>query len=269
VRQRIVTDLRARVGELVAGRETLLSRVTEWQCAVRDGDADAVDLAEFIAMLTSDILELEHRSVTAEQREAGLEEQLLRAREQGYVESGAAEQGKATEATKVTTPSEPPEVATTPPINATAPPDNATAPAVIVPVRDDLESRIDALIRLGRSGEATAFDAISPWLIATEPRVRAAAYQALGHLFEYNPARLEPHLRRGVADSDARVRRRVVLTAAAARGLNCQPLLDPLQRDLDPQVRRLVKEVLRRLSPTPGGDDADEPAARVSGAQGS
>ena len=73
-----------------------------------------------------------------------------------------------------------------------------------------------------------------------------------------------------------------LLSATAARGLDCQALLDPLQRDADPQVRRLVKEVLRRLSPgrdAPAGttpardelpaDSADEPAARVAGAQGS
>ena len=299
-RERIVTDLRARVGGLVAGRETLLSRVTEWQCAIQEGNADAVDLAEFIAMLTGDILEIEHRRVAAEQRGASLEEQLLRAREQGFVEAGAAaspgqraepaagvqvaevagtaEAATATRSTALADATPPPDDATAPPTVATVPHATAPAPAASPPVADSIESRIDTLIRLGRSGEVKAFDAISPSLTATEPRVRAAAYQALGHLLERDPARLEPHIRVGVADLDSRVRRRVVLAATAARGLDCHSLLEPLQRDPDPQVRRLVNEVLRRMSPgrdTPGrdpagpADGADEPAARVAGAQGS
>jgi hypothetical protein len=249
-REKIVADLRARVGGLVAGRETLLTRVTEWQCAVQEGNGDAVDLAEFIAMLTGDILEIEHRRVAAEQRGASLEQQLLRAREQGYVESGAA---------------------TAPANDATEIPTAATEPTP-PPVAENIESRIDALIRLGRSGEPKAFDAIVSSLTAAEPRVRAAAYQAVGNLLEHDPDRLEPHIRRGVTDSDSRVRRRVVLAATAARGLDCGALLEPLQRDADPQVRRLVKEVLLRMSPgrnsaAPIRDGVDEPAARVAGGQ--
>jgi hypothetical protein len=265
-REKIVMDLRARVGGLVAGRETLLSRVTEWQCAVQEGNADAVDLAEFIAMLTGDILEIEHRRVAAEQRGASLEQQLLRAREQGFVETGTAElpeagrdpsaEGEATQPT---------EVAGAP---ETAP--RETAP----PAGDSIESQVDALIRVGRSGEARAFDTIVPSLTAAEPRVRAAAYQALGNLLEHDPARLEPHIRRGVTDSDSRVRRRVVLAATSARGLDCPALLEPLQKDADPQVRRLVKEVLARMAPgrdsvPPARGASDEPAARVAGGQGS
>lgn len=261
-RERIVTDLRARVGGLVAGRETLLSRVTEWQCAIQEGNADAVDLAEFIAMLTGDILEIEHRRVAAEQRGASLEEQLLRAREQGFVEKVAEAPPEATAVA---------EDSGEPPVDSPLPQTTATTASPA----GDIESQVDALIRLGRSGEARAFDSIVESLGATEPRVRAAAYQALGNLLEHDPARLEPHIRRGVTDSDSRVRRRVVLAATAARGLDCHALLEPLQRDADPQVRRLVKEVLRRLAPVgqdagpAAADRVDEPATRVSAAQGS
>jgi HEAT repeat protein len=115
---------------------------------------------------------------------------------------------------------------------------------------DDAESRPDALLRLGRSGDADAFYVIRSWLGTPEPQVRAAAYQALGHLLERDPARLEPHIRWGIADPDGRVRRRVVLAAAAARGLALRPLLEPLRQDPDPQVRRVVHEVLRRIPPT-------------------
>jgi len=282
-RQKIVTDLRERVGGLVAGRETLLSRVTEWQCAVQEGNADAVDLAEFIAMLTGDILELEHRRVTAEQRGATLEEQLLRAREQGYAETGAGAEPKAqadpAEGAEATEAFDAPEAAKAPDAVEPGRAGDATGTAKTAePARtvegDSLESRIDALLRLGRSGEPRAFDTISSALEAPEARLRAAAYQALGQLLEHDPARLEPHVRRGVADSDSRVRRRVVLAAAAARGLDCRALLEPLERDPDPQVRRLVKEVLVRLSPgrdsaSPARDSADVPAVRVAGRQAS
>jgi hypothetical protein len=291
-RQKIVADLRSRVGELVAGRETLLSRVTEWQYATRGGDADAVNLAEFISVLTGDILALEHRSHTADQRAAGLEEQLLRAREQGYVEATPAVEGDArpepaesAQSALSAQSAQPAEVAETAATAATAArtrsaaiadaiarPDVLTvrATAATAPIADTVDSQIDALSRLGRSGEPRAFDTISSLLFATEPRVRAAAYQALGQFLEHDPARLEPHIRRGVTDSDSRVRRRVVLAAAAARGLDCEALLDPLQKDADPQVRRLVKEVLRRMSPgrnVPVSNGADESAAHVSVAQ--
>jgi HEAT repeat protein len=240
-----VVDLRARVAELTASRETLLSRIAEWQCAVRDGNTEAVDLAEFIAVLSRDILELEHRSVVAERGEAELREELLRASAQGYVSSIAAH---------------PPAAETPPqavdPTNGPAGSEEAAAPTA----GDEAVPRIDA--RLGRSGEADAFDAIQPSLVAPDPGVRAAAYQALGHLLEHDPSRLEPHVRRGIADADPRVRRRVVLVAAAARGLKLARLLEPLKRDPNPQVRRVVQEVLRR---TPSAaDGAGETSSPVS-----
>lgn len=245
--QRTVADLRTRVAELTASRETLLSRVAEWQCAVRDGNADAVDLAEFIAVLSRDILELEHRSVVAERGEAELREELLRASAQGYVSSIATH---------------PPAAETPPqPVDPTDGPERSDAAAAPT-AGDEAVPRIDALLRLGRSGEADAFDAIQPSLVAPDPGVRAAAYQALGHLLEQDPSRLEPHVRRGIADPDPRVRRRVVLVAAAARGLGLARLLEPLKRDPNPQVRRVVQEVLRR---TPSAaDGAGETSTPVS-----
>src|SRR5882762_5101175 len=72
-------QLRARVDELVASRETLLTRVVEWQRAVRDGDTEAVDLAEFIASLRRAVLDLERDNALGEGREAALREQLEQA----------------------------------------------------------------------------------------------------------------------------------------------------------------------------------------------
>lgn len=247
--QQTVADLRARVAHLTASRETILSRVAEWQLAVREGNADAIDLAELIAMLSRDILELEHRSVTAERRETELREQLLEAGTQGFVSSTAVD---------------PPAVATSPqPLEAPqASTDERTEIDEVAPpaAEDEAAPGIDALLRLGRSGEAEALDAVEPSLVAPDPGVRAAAYQALGRLLEHDPSRLEPHLRRGIADPDPRVRRRVVLAAAGVRGLALQPLLEPLKRDPNPQVRRVVQEVLRRApSVADGADEADAP----------
>lgn len=246
-RQRTATDLRARVEELVASRETLLSRVAEWQCAAREGDADAINLSEFIAALRHDILELEHRAVMAERREADLREQLRQADTPGHVDSSSTD---ASAAEADPQPSDSP--------GAADEPETGVDEAAPLEAGVDAESRIDALLRLGRSGEAEAFYAIRSWLVTPEPRVRAAAYQALGQLLEHDPSRLEPHIRWGIADADPRVRRRVVLAAAAARGLDLRPLLDPLRRDPDSQVRRVVQEVLRRapsVSDGTGGTD--------------
>ncbi|MGA8262342.1 MAG: hypothetical protein WB783_19210 [Arenicellales bacterium] len=252
VRQRTETDLRARVEELVASRETLLTRVSEWQRAAREGDADAINLSEFIAALRHDILELEHRAVMAERREADLREQLRPAGTQADDVDASSPDASVAEAESQ--PADSPEVVLEPETEADE--------AVPLAAGDDAESRIDELLRLGRSGKAEAFYAIRSWLVTPEPRVRAAAYQALGHLLEHDPSRLEPHIRWGIADADPRVRRRVVLAAAAARGLDLRPLLDSLRRDPDSQVRRLVQEVLRRApSVSDGAEETGDPVA--------
>src|SRR6266487_915946 len=77
--EQTASQLRARVDELVASRETLLTRVVEWQRAVRHGDTEAVDLAEFIASLRRAVLDLERDNALGERREAALREQLEQA----------------------------------------------------------------------------------------------------------------------------------------------------------------------------------------------
>ena len=252
-RKRTVADLRARVSDLAASRETLLSRVAEWQRAAREGDPDAVDLAELIAVLSRDILELEHRSVAAEKREVELREQLLKA-----------------EARSVVAPTPAPSVAEaspTPEDLPASPAVQATDEATPLGTGEQAETRGDTLLRLGRSGDADAYYAIRSSLVAPDPSVRATAYQALAQLFEDDPARLEPHLRGGIADTDPRVRRRVVLAAAGARGLDIRSLLEPLRRDPDPHVRRVVLEVLRRApSAADGGAEADGEQVRSGAA---
>jgi len=221
--EQTASQLRARVDELVASRETLLTRVVEWQRAVRQGDTEAVDLAEFIASLRRAVLDLERDNALGERRETALREQL--------------------------------EQATAPP-----PPRPAAMPAETPePPADDLvaalsaaqhpQDQIELLLRLGRRGGDDAFYAVRPFATAEDPNVRAAAYQSLGRLLERDPARLEPHIRWGIADANPHVRRRVVLAAAAARGLALRPLLEPLSGDPDPQVRRIVHRILRTQVP--------------------
>ncbi len=224
--EQTASQLRARVDELVASRETLLTRVVEWQRAVRDGDTEAVDLAEFIASLRRAVLDLERDNALGERREAALREQL----EQAIV------------------------------------PPPAAMPAVTPDPADDLvaalaaaqhpQDQVELLIRLGRRGDDDAFYAVRPFATAEDPNVRAAAYQSLGRLLERDPARLEPHVRWGIADSNPHVRRRVVLAAAAARGLDLRPLLEPLAGDPDPQVRRIVHRILRATSQDPQRTEA-------------
>ncbi len=221
--EQTASQLRARVDELVASRETLLTRVVEWQRAVRHGDTEAVDLAEFIASLRRAVLDLERDNALGEHREAALREQLEQA----------------------TAPSAVPP----PPSPVPPPPSLADDLVAALAAAQHPQDQVELLIRLGRRGGDDAFYAVRPFATAEDPNVRAAAYQSLGRLLERDPARLEPHVRWGIADSNPYVRRRVVLAAAAARGLALRPLLEPLSGDPDPQVRRIVHRILRTQDP--------------------
>jgi len=230
--EQTASQLRARVDELVASRETLLTRVVEWQRAVRHGDTEAVDLAEFIASLRRAVLELERDNALGERREAALREQLEQA-----------------------TAPPPPPPAAMPTVTPEPPGDDLVAALAAAKHPQD---QVELLLRLGRRGGGgdDAFYAVRPFATAEDPTVRAAAYQSLGRLLERDPARLEPHVRWGIADANPHVRRRVVLAAAAARGLALGPLLEPLSGDPDPQVRRIVHQILRTAHQDPQRTDA-------------
>jgi hypothetical protein len=218
--EQTAAQLRARVDELVGSRETLLTRVIEWQRAVRDGDPEAVDLAEFIGSLRRAVLDLERDNALGERREAALRAQL--------------------------------EQATAPAVKRPQGDDLVSA----LEAARRPEDLADLLLRLGRRGGDVAFHAIRPYAGAEIPSVRAAAYQALGQLLGRDPARLAPHIRSGVADANSQVRRRAVLAAAAARGLALRPLLEPLGDDPDPQVRRIVHRILRATPQEPQRTEA-------------
>ena len=318
VSDRTVTRLRERVEELTSSRETLLVRIAEWQQLVREDGPEAADLSEFLAELRRDILELEHRNVIGEAREAELRERLAlagidpdRPAEASAAAAAAApDHPDASEVMRGSEEAAPPESSSSAPQSqvpdasdladtgdamagaesprampgAEAPrampgaeppgashetdaPDAAEPSTAPAPVRGESDpgradalmaalleadlaaTQADLLLRLGRSGEASAVTAIRPWTASAEPSVRAAAYEALGRLLEHAPVELERYLRTGLADADARVRRRVVLAAATARGLSPGELLDPLREDPDPQVRRVVRAVLGQAPP--------------------
>ena len=223
--EQTASQLRARVDELGASRETLLTRVVEWQRAVRDGDTEAVDLAEFIGSLRRAVLDLERDNALGARREAALREQLE-------------------------------QQATAPPPEATPERAPADDPVTALAAAKSSQDQVDLLLRLGRRGGNDAFHAVRPWADAEDPTVRAAAYQALGQLLERDPARLAPHIRSGIADANPHVRRRAVLAAAAARGLALRPLLEPLSGDPDPQVRRIVHRILRATPQEPERTEA-------------
>src|SRR5881409_3569629 len=150
--EQTASQLRARMDELVASRETLLTRVVEWQRAVRHGDTEAVDLAEFIASLRRAVLDLERDNALGERREVALREQL--------------EQATAPAAMPAVTP-EPPE----PP----QPP--ADDLVVALAAAQNPQDQVELLLRLGRRGGEDAFYAIRPWATAEDPNVRAAEEQ--------------------------------------------------------------------------------------------
>ena len=225
--EQTTSQLRARVDELVASRETLLTRVVEWQRSVRHGDTEAVDLAEFIGSLRRALLDLERDNALGERREAALREQL----------------DQATTPPQMLELTEPAAAAVTP----ERPPADGLVAALAAAERP--QDQVDLLLRLGRRGGDDAFYAVRPWATAEDPIVRAAAYHALGRLLQGDPVRLEPHIRWGIADANPHVRRRAVLAAAAARGVALRPLLEPLTGDPDPQVRRIVLRILRAQDP--------------------
>src|SRR5881409_3157897 len=145
-------QLRARVDDLVASRETLLTRVVEWQRAVRHGDTEAVDLAEFIASLRRAVLDLERDNALGERREAALREQLEQA----------------------TTPVAMPAVTPQPPEPPEPPADDLV---VALAAAQNPQDQVELLLRLGRRGGEDAFYAIRPWATAEDPNVRAAEEQ--------------------------------------------------------------------------------------------
>lgn len=297
VSSRALARLRSRVEELLASRETLLTRVAEWQRMVREDGPEAADLSEFMAELRSEILELERRQVASEAREAVLRERLALAGldpelQAEALEAEASEGGEADgdpgvddpahvesvlprtlearetshwEAPAVTAESAPGDEGGDThgpdPLDGPGPAEALIAELVAT---DEPALRCELLLRLGRTGDGDALEAIRPWTGSTEPAVRAAAYEGLGRLLDRNPAALEPHLRKGLSDGDARVRRRVVLAAATARGVALWALLNGLRDDPDRQVRRVVREVLRQ---TPPAAEAAERAAESDAPQ--
>jgi hypothetical protein len=322
--------LRSRVEELRTSRDLVLTRVAEWARVVREEEPDAADLAEFIAELRGEVMQLERRSMASEAREEALRDRLVRlgvepsgdpARDAVSMEQNAPHEvdtapveapmasfpeqnalpqsapasptpaprrTRAAEAASATRATAVPEPAATPVHSRRAPqtdllqnmdgPARTEAPAARHPdalatdhdrtdvLFDELAAanapglRAELLLKLGRGGDIRAIDAIRPWTGWAEYAVRAAAYEALIKLLERHPTELEPHLRAGLADSDARVRRRVVLATATARKLALRSLLGPLKEDPDPQVRRVVREVLRQAPPDP---DPSEPTQRA------
>ena len=325
VNDRTLARLRWRVEDLAATRETLLTRVAEWQQLIRTEGPDAADLSEFLAELRREILELEHRNVTSDAREMILRQRLAMAGidpdsepeplEPPVVETDVApeltedivgaveadEQEHPVAAVQTNEQEEPADLAQPaeqeqpvalaqpaepePTVETEAPHEQeptveseAPAPHVSEPrsrtdaliadlmAAESAPRRADLLLQLGRSGDEHAHTMIRPWTESLEPSVRAAAYEALGRLLERSPERLEPHLRTGLVDPDARVRRRVALATATARGLTPRRLLEPLKEDPDPQVRRVVREVLRqsrRKGPDPHARTEVAPPAPV------
>lgn len=340
ISEQTCSRLRARVDKLLASRETLLTRVAEWQRLVRIEGPTAVDLAEFIAELRGDILHLEDQNAAGERQEAALRERLVRA---GLDMDEPPGEDLPDEPVDVATDAErgdPHPARTTAPLEAEeaeaaesvaaahaaaaggsdAADLFAPAPAVVAgqPEAADLFDEaiaittadgtpVDALVAAspvsaGRDevadsielvhahdpeeagpvytgAEATTIGAkdssvppapereepigaayVPPveGLDAADPAARAAAYEQLTRALEGEPTRLAEQLRSGLADPHPRVRRRAVLAAATARRLALHPLLDPLRGDPDPQVRRVVREVLRNALPALRPDDREE-----------
>jgi len=149
-------------------------------------------------------------------------------------------------------PTAPAEPAVEQPAEPRVVPEPLRALVAAVENADILALRMELRRCVRACGEEAVLEAIRPCTEAGSAAVRAVAYEALGLLLGRNAAALEPFIRAGLDDPDGRVRRRVVLAAAAAQGLPLRSLLEPVRVDPDPQVRRVVLEVLRHLPPSAG-----------------
>jgi predicted nucleic acid-binding Zn-ribbon protein len=286
--------LRRRVDELLMTRDSLLSRMAEWQRLVQAGNPEAIDLAEFIALLRQDIMALENRSAESERQEIVLRELLARA----GVNPGAAPAVDAVTEPEppaqiqLSTPTEKPseqepthaqsealtfegflDIARHPdhelsdlwdsdrePIEVNAPVDAAAhawseIDDTLVAVAE-AEHAVDRapVVAMASAEHASALESMARAPVegfsAADPVVRAASYGRLSRHLENRPSQLADQLRSGLADVDPRVRRRAVLAAATAHNVELRPLLEPLRSDPDPQVRRVVREVLRHAPAT-------------------
>lgn len=141
----------------------------------------------------------------------------------------------------------PTHAATAEPAPGTVPPAHEATDGLVAAVRaaDALAIRTELRRALRLCAPAEIRAAVRPLTADVRAPVRAAAYEALGLLLAREPEALEPIVRAGLGDPDGRVRRRVVLAAAAARGLPLRSILASVRSDPDPQVRRVVREVLR------------------------
>ncbi|MQA90837.1 MAG: hypothetical protein GEU90_11450 [Gemmatimonas sp.] len=301
VKERVLARLRARVEELLSSREILLSRVAEWQKLVREDGPEAADLSEYLSELRREIMDLERQSSAGEGREAALREHLIllgvdpeeqpaddapldasdpsgESSRRLEIERYAAlvAQVGADDPVAHRSQVEPDEV-----LQAAAPALESNGGGAFAyrsagsgkggadPLVDALASadasavRSELLRRLGATNRRQLVDIVVPSTKSEEPAVRAVAYEALSRLLEKDPGALEAHLRAGLGDADPRVRRRVVLAAATARGLAVRSLLGPLRGDPDPQVHRVVREVLRHTPPEASNGDGSEDHAPV------
>ncbi len=253
VNERQVARLRDRVDELLASRETLLTRVAAWQKLVNDEGPEAVDLSGYLSELLREIVSLERRSEELEGREARLRDGGARIERDRRDESDMQDKSRPESRTAVRD-SEPGARAAEAP---EAPrPTDALVSAI---ARADLPLLREELRAIGEGAQDDGLaEAVRPLARSSEAAVRAAAYEALGRLMERDPVALASVVREGLTDENPRVRRRVVLAAATARGLELRSLLAPLQEDPDPQVRRVVREALRQ-----GASAAGAPRARI------
>jgi hypothetical protein len=290
VLERTAARLRTRVDELLTSRDTLFSRMAEWQRLVQTGNSDAVDLGEFIASLRQDIMVLENRNAEGDRQEKTLRELLARAgvdagkppaeetevaaspRSEPEVKAAAPNpytfegllntprqadaeldlwetdgEPHAAEESLAETPSEetPSEV-----VAADTPAWIESDDTLVVAIESELEPEAEPIFAVAFAGSESgpgdeSSGSLAQGVFADDPVVRAASYGRLNRDLEDRPSLLADQLRSGLSDVDPRVRRRAVLAAATARNVELRPLLEPLREDPDPQVRRVVREVLR------------------------
>lgn len=267
VKQRALEDSRRRITELEHAQHRFYDRLVRWQDASRAGERDGLDLAELIAEMRGEILRLESRlpdhgpapelsssigdlplppslAPTTQQPNPPLSD-FEEARRHTEALVSPTRRGHAERLIRELEQAELPLALSAAKTLVDLIGGDAT-PALLALLgrAKEVEAHVTVLGLLGRAGTQVALGPLERAAELSDWRLRAAALEALIKLARTTEAAEKP-LHAGLSDRDPRVRRRMVLAAAAERALTAGVLAGRLESERDPATRRMIAAALR------------------------
>lgn len=260
VKQRALEDARRRITELEHAQHRFYDRLVRWQDAARSGEREGIDLADLIAEMRGEILRLESRLPEAQGHAANDALPLTptattpappplsdfeEARRHAEALVSPARRGQADRLIRELEQAEPPLAlsAAKTLVDLIGPDATPALLALLVRVPDG-SSKVAVYALLGRTGTSAALPALERGAEAVDWQLRAAALEAMIKLARI-PEAADRALQVGLTDRDPRVRRRMVLAAAAERALTAAALAGHLETERDAATRRMIAAALR------------------------